>query len=264
MTLSPAAHVDWSDANQARPASNPRGTTALCGSRARGSRRMQLEDLEARLRAVDRSYANFRRTVQPERGSALIVSASKFDPFRARSCAGGAAHLRDDQSPWTMGRGLNLPPEVYRRGRGSNDRSGDAAQKDAGPSNLGESSRRLIQEPSIRATLRWPTNSLLRPAAVDHDPATPAQMRGLRGPELLKRNAGMYRAAFPDVRISVDDVIAGGDKVVLRWHSEGTHRGELAGLAPTGAHGSVTGRASTSGRTARSSRRGPNGTTSVS
>ena len=51
----------------------------------------------------------------------------------------------------------------------------------------------------------------------------------------------MYRAAFPDVRIAVDDVIAADDKVVLRWHSEGTHRGELAGLAPTGAHASVTG-----------------------
>ena len=38
-----------------------------------------------------------------------------------------------------------------------------------------------------------------------------------------------------------DDVITAGDKVVLRRHSEGTHRGELAGLAPTGAHGSVTG-----------------------
>ena len=49
------------------------------------------------------------------------------------------------------------------------------------------------------------------------------------------------RAAFPDVRITVHDVIAAEDKVVLRWHSEGTHRGELAGLAPTGARGSVSG-----------------------
>jgi predicted ester cyclase len=51
----------------------------------------------------------------------------------------------------------------------------------------------------------------------------------------------MYRAAFPDVKITIDDVIAADDKVVLRWHSEGTHRGELEGLAPTGARGSVTG-----------------------
>jgi predicted ester cyclase len=66
-------------------------------------------------------------------------------------------------------------------------------------------------------------------------------MRELRGPEVFKRTVSMYRAAFPDVRITVDDVIAADDKVVLRWHSEGTHRGELEGLAPTGARASVTG-----------------------
>lgn len=47
--------------------------------------------------------------------------------------------------------------------------------------------------------------------------------------------------AFPDVRMIVDDVISSSDKVVLRWHSEGTHRGELSGLAPTGTRASVTG-----------------------
>ena len=58
---------------------------------------------------------------------------------------------------------------------------------------------------------------------------------------MVKHTASMYRTAFPDVRITVDDVIAAGDKVVLRWHSEGTHRGKLEGLAPTGARASVTG-----------------------
>lgn len=116
----------------------------------------------------------------------------------------------------------------------------DAAQKDAGPGHLGEASRRLIEESFNQGNFAL-ADDLVAPDAVDHDPATPAQMRGLRGPELLKRTAGMYRAAFPDVRISVDDVIAADDKVVLRWHSEGTHRGELLGLAPTGARGSVTG-----------------------
>ena len=84
-------------------------------------------------------------------------------------------------------------------------------------------------------------DDLVAADAVDHDPSSPAQMRGLRGPEVLKRTASMYRAAFPDVRVTVDDVIAAGDKVVLRWHSEGTHRGKLEGLAPSGARASVTG-----------------------
>ena len=115
-----------------------------------------------------------------------------------------------------------------------------ATQKSAGPGDLGEASRRLIEESFNQGSFGL-ADELVAPEAVDHDPATPAQMRALRGPELLRRTAGMYRAAFPDVRISVDDVIVSGDKVVLRWHSEGTHRGELAGLAPTGARGSVTG-----------------------
>jgi predicted ester cyclase len=51
----------------------------------------------------------------------------------------------------------------------------------------------------------------------------------------------LYRQAFPDLRIVIEDVIAADDKVVLRWRSEGTHRGELEGLAPTNARASVTG-----------------------
>ena len=82
---------------------------------------------------------------------------------------------------------------------------------------------------------------LIAADAVNHDPAEPAELRALRETEVLKRTVRVYRTGFPDVRITVDNVIAAGDKVVLRWHSEGTHRGELAGLAPTGARGSVTG-----------------------
>ena len=118
--------------------------------------------------------------------------------------------------------------------------AGDAAVKGAGPGDLGQASRRLIEESFNQGNFAL-ADEFVAPDAVDHDPATPAQMRELRGPELVRRTAGMYRAAFPDVRISVDDVIVAGDKVVVRWHSEGTHRGELAGLAPTGARGSVTG-----------------------
>jgi predicted ester cyclase len=103
-----------------------------------------------------------------------------------------------------------------------------------------EGSRRLIEETFNDGNLAV-ADQLIAPGAVNHDPSEPAHMRGLRGPEVLKRTVQMYRTAFPDVRITVDDVIASGDKVALRWHSEGTHRGELEGLAPTGARGSVTG-----------------------
>lgn len=84
-------------------------------------------------------------------------------------------------------------------------------------------------------------DELLDPQAISHDPATPAAMQSLRGPEAFRRVVSMYRTGFPDLRMVVDDVVADGDKVVLRWHTEGTHRGELQGLAPTGKRGSVTG-----------------------
>jgi steroid delta-isomerase-like uncharacterized protein len=110
----------------------------------------------------------------------------------------------------------------------------------AGALDLADASRRLLEESFNDGNLAL-VDQLVAADALNHDPALPAQMRNLRGPEALKRVVTMYRAAFPDLRMTVDDVITTDDKVVLRWHSDGTHRGELAGLAPTGARGSVTG-----------------------
>jgi steroid delta-isomerase-like uncharacterized protein len=42
------------------------------------------------------------------------------------------------------------------------------------------------------------------------------------------------RAAFPDWHEAVEDMIAEGGKVVTRYTSTGTHRGEFRGIAPTG------------------------------
>lgn len=105
---------------------------------------------------------------------------------------------------------------------------------------LGEASRRLLEESFNDGNLAL-IDELVAPEAVNHDPAVPGELRSLSGPEQLKRLTTMYRAAFPDLRMVVDEVIVDGETVALRWHSEGTHRGELAGLAPTGVHASVTG-----------------------
>jgi predicted ester cyclase len=116
----------------------------------------------------------------------------------------------------------------------------EAAAASTGAVNLAEASRRILEECFNEGKLDL-ADQLISAQAINHDPAEPARMRGLRGPEVFKQTVTMYRSAFPDVRITVDDVIAADDRVVLRWHSEGTHRGELEGLAPTGARGSVTG-----------------------
>ena len=44
----------------------------------------------------------------------------------------------------------------------------------------------------------------------------------------------MYRAAFPDLRMDTEDVLASGDKVVARVRATGTHEGEFMGMPPTG------------------------------
>ncbi len=54
-----------------------------------------------------------------------------------------------------------------------------------------------------------------------------------------KRLAGL-RAAFPDLKVTIDDLIAEGDRVVYRSTCHGTHQGTLMGIAPTGKQGVVT------------------------
>jgi steroid delta-isomerase-like uncharacterized protein len=49
------------------------------------------------------------------------------------------------------------------------------------------------------------------------------------------------RSAFPDMKINIDYVIEQGDKVVARWTSTMTHKGEFLGFAPTGKKVTVTG-----------------------
>ena len=54
------------------------------------------------------------------------------------------------------------------------------------------------------------------------------------GPELLKEVFGRLHRAFPDLHITVEDLIAEGDKVVARDTVTGSHQGEYMGLSPTG------------------------------
>ena len=54
------------------------------------------------------------------------------------------------------------------------------------------------------------------------------------GAELLKEVFGRLSRAFPDLHVTVEDLIAEGDKVVARDTVTGTHRGEYMGLPPTG------------------------------
>ena len=52
--------------------------------------------------------------------------------------------------------------------------------------------------------------------------------------EGVKQMFHMYRAAFPDLRMEAEDVLASGDKVVARVRATGTHQGEFMGMPATG------------------------------
>jgi steroid delta-isomerase-like uncharacterized protein len=73
---------------------------------------------------------------------------------------------------------------------------------------------------------------------VQHDPA---MSENLRGAEEFKGYISMYRSAFPDIHIEVEDQLAEGDRVATRWTGTGTHEGELMGIASTGNRVTVAG-----------------------
>ena len=62
-----------------------------------------------------------------------------------------------------------------------------------------------------------------------------------RGPSALKKIVTKYRTAFPDIHIIIEDIIAEGDRVAIRWSGQGTNTGNLGRISPTGKTVTVTG-----------------------
>ena len=54
----------------------------------------------------------------------------------------------------------------------------------------------------------------------------------IQGYEQAKQYVGTYFQAFPDINITVDDVIAEGDQAVSRYTIRGTHQGETEEFGP--------------------------------
>ncbi|HZS02331.1 MAG TPA: ester cyclase [Chloroflexota bacterium] len=81
-------------------------------------------------------------------------------------------------------------------------------------------------------------DALLAPTFVDHAAELGGGASDAAG---FKEQVREFRAAFPDGKTQIDDLIAEGDKVVLRWTDGGTHRGPFMGVAPTGKRVTLTG-----------------------
>ena len=52
--------------------------------------------------------------------------------------------------------------------------------------------------------------------------------------EELKQGAAALFAAFDNIHVTIEDLLAVGDKVVKRWTGTCTHTGEYMGIPPTG------------------------------
>ena len=97
--------------------------------------------------------------------------------------------------------------------------------------------RRLVEE-AFNAGRLEVVDELVASDFVEHDPSLTEEVRGPAG---VKELIAGYRAAFPDIRITIEDQIADGDYVVSRWSGTGTHQGELMGMPATGKQATVTG-----------------------
>lgn len=67
----------------------------------------------------------------------------------------------------------------------------------------------------------------LPPDYVNHTPDLPPDREG------FKQAIPQFRAAFPDLRIAIEDLVTEGDKVAVRVTNRGRHRGEFMGIPPT-------------------------------
>jgi predicted ester cyclase len=65
---------------------------------------------------------------------------------------------------------------------------------------------------------------------VIHNPVLPKELRN--GPEGTKKYAAAVIAAVPDRKLEHHDIVAKGDKVMIRWTNSGTNTGPLFGNPP--------------------------------
>jgi predicted ester cyclase len=59
--------------------------------------------------------------------------------------------------------------------------------------------------------------------------------------EDLKTIIRDFRRGFPDLSVTLEDIISEGDRIAYRWTMRGTHQGEIEGIAPTGRPMTATG-----------------------
>jgi steroid delta-isomerase-like uncharacterized protein len=89
--------------------------------------------------------------------------------------------------------------------------------------------RRMIEEVWNKGNLAL-VDELVAPNYIYHFPGR----EDIKGPEGLKQYVTMVRTVFPDLHITIDDMVAEGEKVACRYTCQGTHKGKGdLGIPPT-------------------------------
>jgi steroid delta-isomerase-like uncharacterized protein len=96
--------------------------------------------------------------------------------------------------------------------------------------------RRWVEEGWNKGNLAL-IDQLFAPNFVQHEPPPET----VTNREALRPYVSAYLSAFPDLRFSIDDLIAEGDKVVWRFTAKGTNNGPLMGMPPSGKNCIITG-----------------------
>ena len=115
--------------------------------------------------------------------------------------------------------------------------SGDSAAAGAGvqPANASASASEAANEAVVRQFHEaqdredWAAlDSLVAPDFVHHGQGDDQDWAA------WKAGARDFATAFPDAQVTLEDVVAAGDRVAVRWTGRATHRGTYAGIPATG------------------------------
>src|SRR4028119_1198743 len=92
----------------------------------------------------------------------------------------------------------------------------------------------MFEENKALATHSWEIlenldaiEEIYAPDVVWHEPD-----QEVRGIEEAKQFVTTYKTALPNLNVTLEDVIAEGDKAVTRWTVSGTHQGEVEEFGP--------------------------------
>jgi len=111
-----------------------------------------------------------------------------------------------------------------------------------GQDQTARTNKELIRRVYDEVFTRWNLallDEVVSPDFIGHEmpPGTPP------GPAGFRQFYGTLRNAFPDLRYTLEDLIAEGDRVVARWRWDATHKGTFLGIPATGQSAPVTGMA---------------------